>query len=205
MDYKKLNDYELVSRINESEEITEILFKKYEPLIKNIAKRHYREADKYYRFGIDINDLISEGMVGLSIAVNTYNEHNDTTFFTYANTCINNKMMTYIKGLNRKKYNILNNALSIETLKEELNMSPDKINIIGSFEDPQKIFSDVENVNNLIRKIADELTPFENQVFELKKSGFTYKEISEVLDVDIKKIDYAIQRIKRKIKFLLTK
>ena len=50
-----------------------------------------------------------------------------------------------------------------------------------------------------------ELTVFESQVFDLKKSGFTYREIAEVLDTEPKKIDNAIQRIKVKIKNYLSK
>ncbi|MEI3508568.1 MAG: sigma factor-like helix-turn-helix DNA-binding protein [Bacilli bacterium] len=37
----------------------------------------------------------------------------------------------------------------------------------------------------------------------MKKSGFNYREIAEVLDVDPKKVDNALQRIKAKVRTYL--
>ena len=52
----------------------------------------------------------------------------------------------------------------------------------------------------MIKDLKKEFTDFESQVFDLKKNGFGYREIAEALEVDSKKIDNAIQRIKTKIK-----
>ncbi len=197
MKYKELNDYELVSRVNESEEITEILFEKYRPLITKIANKMYTQNSKN---GLELNDLINEGMVAFSIAINTYNEHKDTLFYTYAKKCIERKIISLIITANRQKHQILNSSLSMEAM--DFNNNTNNIDkIIGDENsNPETILLDVENVNSLIREMMHELTAFESQVFDLKKSGFTYKEISEILGVSPKKIDNAIQRIKTKIK-----
>ena len=196
MEYSDLNDYELVSYVMEGEEATDILFEKYKPLIHSIAKKIYQTNQN---IGLDINDLISEGMIGFSIAINTYNEHKDTLFFTYAKKCIESKIYTLIKGANRQKHKLLNSSISVESLEEQFDFSLE--NVIGNkSQDPETIIIDNENVSEMIKDLKKEFTDFESQVFDLKKNGFGYKEIAEVLEVDSKKIDNAIQRIKTKIK-----
>ena len=87
MEYKDLNDFELVSYVADNEEVTDFLFEKYRPLISSLAKKLYNANQN---IGLDYNDLVQEGMVGFSTAINTYSEHKDTLFFTYAKKCIEN-------------------------------------------------------------------------------------------------------------------
>ena len=183
----------------ESEEATDILFEKYKPLIYSIATKMYKD-----NLGLDLNDLVSAGMIGFSIAINTYNEHKDTLFFTYARKCIETKIATLLKGATRQKYRILNDSISVEALEEEFNIDLDKL-IGDDKKNPETIMVDNENLNELIVGIKKTLTSFELQVFDLKKNGFNYREIAEALGVDAKKIDNAIQRIKTKIKNYLEK
>ena len=56
----------------------------------------------------------------------------------------------------------------------------------------------------LIERIKMCLTDFEEKVFDLLISGFTYREIAGILDKEDKQIDNAIQRIKTKVKDLNT-
>ncbi len=199
MNYEDLNDYELVSYVMNSEEATDILFEKYKPLIYSIASKMYKD-----NLGLDLNDLVSAGMIGFSIAINTYNTHKETLFFTYAKKCIETKIATLLKSATRQKHRLLNDSISVEAIEEEFKIDLDKI-IGDDQKNPEKIMVDNENVNELIIGIKKELTDFELQVFELKKSGFNYREIAEAMGIDAKKIDNAIQRIKNKIKKYLQK
>ena len=197
MEYKDLNDFELVSYVMNNEEVTDVLFEKYRPLINSVAKRLYNDNQN---LGLDFNDLVQEGMVGFSIALNTYNEHKDTLFFTYAKKCIESKMYTMIKGANRLKHQILNSSISMDAAFEDnLNSSLDRF-IGDNTSNPESVLVDNENVLELIEGVRKEFTDFESQVFDLKKSGFNYREIADVLDVDPKSVDNALQRIKLKIK-----
>ena len=199
MNYEDLNDYELVSYVMNSEEATDILFEKYKPLIYSIASKMYKD-----NLGLDLNDLVSAGMIVFSIAINTYNTHKETLFFTYAKKCIETKIATLLKSATRQKHRLLNDSISVEAIEEEFKIDLDKI-IGDDQKNPEKIMVDNENVNELIIGIKKELTDFELQVFELKKSGFNYREIAEAMGIDDKKIDNAIQRIKNKIKKYLQK
>ncbi len=196
MDYRDFNDFELVSMVAENEEVTDILFKKYMPLIRNIAKRLY---DENQNSGLDFNDLVQEGMIGFSKAINTYNEHRDTLFFTYAKTCIEHRIISSTVHANRKKHSVLNNSVSMEANhREDFNDSIERF-ISDKSSDPASILLDYEGVNMLIQNLKQEFTPFEEQVFDLKKSGFSYREIAEVLETDPKRVDNALQRMKNKV------
>ncbi|MBQ9011769.1 MAG: sigma-70 family RNA polymerase sigma factor [Bacilli bacterium] len=196
MEYKDLNDYELVSKVAENEDVTEILFEKYRPLITTVANKLYTT---YKPSGIDVSDLIQEGMIGFSMAINTYLEQKDTLFFTYASKCIERKMISSLVSANRQKHKILNNSISMEAIEEGDFLSLDKI-VGDNRTNPEDIAIDNENTIELFEYLKEDLTTFESEVFELKKSGFTYKEIAEVLDVEPKKVDNSLQRIKGKIK-----
>ncbi|MFQ8643956.1 MAG: sigma-70 family RNA polymerase sigma factor, partial [Bacilli bacterium] len=197
MEYKDLNDFELVSYVADNEEVTDFLFEKYRPLISSLAKKLYNANQN---IGLDYNDLVQEGMVGFSTAINTYSEHKDTLFFTYAKKCIESKMISMIVSASRLKHQILNNSLSMEAIdSEEFNNSLDKI-IGDKTSNPEDIAIDNENLLELINSLNQEFTDFESQVFDMKKSGFNYREIAEVLDVDPKKVDNALQRIKAKVR-----
>ena len=62
-----------------------------------------------------------------------------------------------------------------------------------------------EEMTDISKKLKDKLSDFEEQVFELKKSGFRYKEIADILDKDVKAIDNTIGRIKNKLKLIMEK
>lgn len=198
MNYRDYNDYELLTYVSEkNEEASEVLFEKYRPLILATANRLFCYCKNT---GLELNDLIQEGMLGLNIAMNSFNEKKDTSFYTYAKMCIERKIITQIVASRRLKHKVLNDSLSLEnTDKNNTDYIFDKSLTDNSY-NPEEILFNVENEKDLIKDVSKILTDFEVQVFELKINGFDYKEIAEILDKDIKAIDNALQRIKFKIK-----
>ena len=200
MNYDEINDYEVLSMVADNEDATELLFKKYKPLIVGLAKKIYNNNQNT---GFDLNDLIQEGMIGFSTAINTFDENKDTTFFTYAKTCIERRLISLIKSASRLKHQILNESYSVEDLAQD-NKSLENL-LEDSTSNPENKIIDDENTNELNRNIQKQLTPLESAVFELKISGFTYREIADILDKDSKSIDNAISRIKTKVQKYLEK
>ena len=193
MDYKDFNDYELLDYIAEgNEDANNIIIKKYEPLINKIAIKMLPYCKNN---GLDKSDLVQEGMIGLNHAIDRYQEMEDTLFYTYAKKCIERKMLSVVIASNRNKNRILNESISYD----------DEENLLLKFikdtnPNPEEFMIDIELENDLIERIKEPLTDLEDQVLELLISGFTYKEIAEILDKDSKSIDNAIQRLKTKIK-----
>lgn len=195
MEYNDFNDYELLSYISENiEEANDIILKKYYPLVTSLASKMYNYASNC---GIDKVDLIQEGMVGLTNAINTFKDQKDTSFYTYAKTCVERNLISFLISANRKKHQILNESVSYD--------NPDLIidKILKDDSDPLDIMINKSEEELIENKIKNKLTSFEYQVFELMLSGFKYKEIADILDKDIKSIDNAIQRIRTKSRAVL--
>jgi RNA polymerase sporulation-specific sigma factor len=199
MDYSDLNDYELISYINENnEDANNIIIKKYEPLINSIATRMIKTCPY---LGIDKSDLVQEGMIALNHAIGYFNEQKDITFYTYVKTCIERRLISTITSAQRLKHKNLNESLSFDTDEEgtlDFFLKDETTN-------PERIVINEESNNEKINLIKEKLTDLENQVFDLLLSSFTYKEIAEILDKEPKQIDNAIQRIKVKVKEVIKK
>lgn len=196
MDYNDYNDYELLNYVAEgNEEANNIILKKYEPLINAIALKMLKYCNNS---GLEKSDLVQEGLIGLNHALNFFSEQKNTTFYTYAKTCIERKMISAVISSNRLKHKILNDSLSYDDEDSffERIFKDDTTN-------PELIITDLDMEEELLTKIKENLTDLESQVFELMLSSFSYKEIADILDKDVKSVDNTIQRIKTKVKKIL--
>ncbi len=198
MKYRDYNDNELLDYIAENnEEANEILYEKYRPLITSVANKMSTSCKQT---GIDINDLIQEGMLGLNQAIKHYSEQKEASFFTFAKTCIERRMLSLVIASKRQKNRILNDSLSLDIATEtgeNLNLE----DLLGSEKDePYQQLIASETEKEIIENMQKNLTELEKKVFSLKISGFDYVEIGTILNKPPKSIDNALQRIKRKIK-----
>lgn len=202
MNYKEYDDNELLSYVAENnEDAINILYKKYEPFIQKTAKRML-----YYckNTGLELSDLIQEGMVGLNQAMQTYNEEKDTMFFTYATTCIERKMISMIAATKRQKHRILNESISLEYTEGDEEKALEFL-LEDKNANPEEQLINIETEREIMKEVSKILTDLESQVFELKLNDFSYREIADILDKDPKVIDNALQRIKIKIKDIVKK
>ncbi|MGI6329474.1 MAG: sigma-70 family RNA polymerase sigma factor [Bacilli bacterium] len=198
MNYKDYNDYELLYLIQDNNErATELLYEKYRFIVELKAKKKVRYAKGK---GLDYNDLVQEGMIGLSEAIRDYRDDRNAKFSTFANLCIERQIGSALLRANRKKHQILNESLSLEDSifdndKPLSDYIPDQQEI-----DPGEYLIDLESGKEIYDKISSLLTPLEQQVFELKVCGFNYQEIGLIINKSYKSVDSALQRIKSKIR-----
>ena len=153
--------------------------------------------------GVDLNDLIQEGLVGLNIAIKSFADNKDASFYTYAVRCINNRMISLIVSCRRLKNKALNDSVFLELSDNDLTNSYGKDIADNSF-NPEEILIDLENKNEILEIIENCLNENEKQVIYLKIDGYKYKEIADILGKDIKYVDNIIQRIKNKLKLNLS-
>ncbi len=188
------NDFELVSLIRENnEDAREILYNKYKPII---VKKSTDQIYKLGSYGMEINDLIQEGYIGLDNAINCFNEKENTSFYTFALLCIDRQIITYIKKNTNNKAMILNDAINLDDGKEYL--FRDNTDIEGSF-------INKEDAKEFINLICDSLSDIEKKVFSLKLEGYDIGEIANLLNKDTKVIYNTLHRIKYKIKLIMNK
>lgn len=195
MDYKDYNDNELLMYIEENnEDANEIMYKKYYPIIREYALKLYSKAKT---LGLDFNDLIQEGMLGLNIAINHYNDKEETRFYTFACTCIKRRMLSFLVASGGKKNLLLNESISFDYEDEETYKTDyilcDKSSLT------EDIVCDKIFTNELLVSLSKKLSKLEKRILSLKIKGLQYKEISKYINKDYKTIDNAIQRIRAKI------
>lgn len=199
MNKYEYNDYELLDYICESnEDATKILYDKYKAVIETIARSKVNNG-----IGLEFNDLVQEGMIGFSEAIRDYKDQKDVTFYTFASLCIERQILTAIKKATRDKHKLLNGSISLDyTYDEDSNMYDNITD--DTQQSPEDKVIEMEEEKQLYGIIVDKLSSFEKQVFDLKIKDFSYKEIGQLLNVDSKKIDNAIQRIKQKATIALS-
>ena len=69
--------------------------------------------------------------------------------------------------------------------------------------DPEALLIGKEEMTRIEGKINEVLSPFELEVLYSYLQGISYQEIAKILNKDVKSVDNALQRIKKKVeKFL---
>ena len=181
MNYKSYNDYELIYKIKENDDDSlDILFKKYEPIILCFCNYYY---EKIKNRGADYNDLVQEANIGLYMAYLKYEERVGVLFYTFACRCIRNRLSAYTRTFFNKKNNIINTSIPYNDL------------LYGSNRDDFDYDEFIDIKNKLSFKYSI--------VYELRFNGFSYKEISVLLDIPISTVDGRMCKIRKILRGLL--
>lgn len=186
MNYKSLNDYELIYMIRESDESSRnILYEKYMPVISSISSDYYL---KYKDFGSDYDDFLQEAMIGFQKALVSYDENRDNLFYTFVIVCIHRRLLSFCRAFMNKK-----NKSNI------LNVSIDDISCIDERANLDSILTEREMEKELKMVIFD-LAWEEGLIFELRMNGFHYVEIGELLDISPRRVGAISRQIRNIVK-----
>ena len=99
---------EVISRLKDSEEAKTILIEHNLRLVVYLAK-------KFESTGINVEDLISIGTIGLIKAVNTFKAEKNIKLATYASKCIENEILMHLRRVGKAKTEIsLDEPLNID-------------------------------------------------------------------------------------------
>ena len=74
--------------------------------------------------GLEFEDAVQEGLVGLFCAVRTYKGGAGTAFSTYAAACVRNAVNSAARAASRRKHEVLNRAVPIEAAPSTQAKSP---------------------------------------------------------------------------------
>lgn len=152
--------------------------------------------------GLDHNDLFQEGMIGLQSAIDNYKEQKNIKFSTFAFICIKRKILTAVKLASSKKHSILNESYSLDYQTDDDNY--DFSNTVYITENnAEDLLVGKENKEYFNRRINEEFTNLEKQVYELRLNDFTNEEISNMLGKSYKSIESTLFRIRIKLKKIL--
>lgn len=196
--YKKMSDNELVKLSQQGDnEALETVLLRYKPLV-------HKKSQPYYLAGGDDDDIVQEGLIGLYKAVMDFDSSKFPLFNVFAGVCIERRILSAVKKASRQKHSPLNSYISLSgNAFDNDGVAVGDIIDIGRGEDPEKIVIDRESVSGLEGKINNALSPLEMKVLLSYLNGRTYKETATLLNKDVKAVDNAMQRIKKKLESVL--
>lgn len=188
---------ELLQKLEYDESIKTILIERNLRLVVYISR-------KFENTGIDMEDLISIGTIGLIKAVNTFNLNKNIKLATYASRCIENEILMCLRKNNKKKSEVsFDEPLNVDLDGNELLLS----DVLGT--DNDEIYKVIEEEidKNLLFMALDKLSDREKQIMELrfglstKGKEKTQKEVANILGIS----QSYISRLEKKIIFRLKK
>ncbi|WP_316568441.1 RNA polymerase sporulation sigma factor SigE [Neobacillus sp. YIM B06451] len=159
-------------------------------------------ARKFENTGINIEDLISIGTIGLIKAVNTFNPEKKIKLATYASRCIENEILMYLRRNNKIRSEVsFDEPLNIDWDGNELLLS----DVLGT--DDDIITRDLEaNVDRkLLSKALHQLSDREKQIMELRfglanGEEKTQKDVADMLGISQSYISRLEKRIIKRLR-----
>lgn len=159
-------------------------------------------ARKFENTGVNIEDLVSIGTIGLIKAVNTFDPEKKIKLATYASRCIENEILMYLRRNNKTRAEIsFDEPLNIDWDGNELLLS----DVLGT--DGDVIYKDLEeNVDRYLLKMAlRKLNQREKIIMELRfglQDGVekTQKEVADQLGISQSYISRLEKRILKKLR-----
>jgi RNA polymerase sigma-E/F/G factor len=159
-------------------------------------------ARKFENTGINIEDLISIGTIGLIKAVNTFNPEKKIKLATYASRCIENEILMYLRRNNKIRSEVsFDEPLNIDWDGNELLLS----DVLGT--DDDIITKDLEaNVDRkLLTKALTQLSEREKQIMELRfglagGEEKTQKDVADMLGISQSYISRLEKRIIKRLR-----
>ncbi len=158
-------------------------------------------ARKFENTGVNIEDLISIGAIGLIKAVNTFDTSKKIKLATYASRCIENEILMYLRRNNKTRSEIsFDEPLNIDWDGNELLLS----DILGTDSDITYKSIEEELEKKLLFAAMRKLSARERIIMETRfglggKEEKTQKEVAEMLGISQSYISRLEKRIIRKL------
>lgn len=173
-----------------------------DPTARNILIEHNLRlvvyiAKRFENTGINIEDLISIGTLGLIKAINTFCADKNIKLATYASRCIENEILMYIRKISGKSAEIsIDEPLNVDWDGNELLLS----DILGSDEEPAAASIIKQEEVDMIHSAIASLDEREQRIIILRygldgNPEMTQKDVADLLGIS----QSYISRLEKKI------
>lgn len=155
-------------------------------------------ARKFENTGVNVEDLISIGTIGLIKAINTFKTDKNIKLATYASRCIENEILMYLRRNSKTKAEVsIDEPLNVDWDGNELLLS----DILGT--DVDVIYRNIEDEvdKELLDEAMNKLNKRERKIMELRFGLLgegeekTQKEVADILGIS----QSYISRLEKKI------
>ncbi len=154
-------------------------------------------AKKYENTGVDLEDLVSIGTIGLMKGVKTFSSDKNIKLATYASRCIDNEILMFLRKNKKIKGEIsFEDSLSFDADGNELHLE----DVLGTDKDVvTKPLEDDLNKKLMMEEI-DKLNPRDREIIIMRYGLFnqeekTQKEVADILGIS----QSYISRIEKKV------
>ena len=195
VDLESLHDDALVARAQAGDDLAQ------QALIQRYRRFASARSRGYYLPGGDADDIVQEALIGLYKAVRDFRSDRQTSFRGFAEVCITRQVLTAVKTAGRRKHQPLNHYVSISRPRGEGAGECELERILDDHhaQDPAECVVADGDAAAVDQQVASVLSGFEVDVLRLFVAGESYQEIGALLGRQVKSVDNALQRIKRKL------
>ena len=154
-------------------------------------------AKRFDNTGVDMDDLVSIGTIGLIKAVGSYNPDKNIKLATFASRCIENEILMHLRKTGKTRTEVsLDEPLNVDFEGNTLLLS----DVLGT--DVDAVYNRVESSDErqMLKDTFDKLPERERQILELRfglygKEEMTQKEIADMMGIS----QSYISRLEKKI------
>lgn len=162
-------------------------------------------AKKYENTGVDLEDLVSIGTIGLIKGINTFSKDKNIKLATYVSRCIDNEILMYLRKNKRIKSEVsIDASLSFDSDGNELHLE----DVLGT--DPDIVTKGIEEETerNLMINEVMRLRPRDRDIMILRygllgHDELTQKEVAEKLGISQSYISRIEKKVIKRLRMLV--
>ena len=162
-------------------------------------------AKKYENTGVDLEDLVSIGTIGLIKGVNTFSKDKNIKLATYASRCIDNEILMFLRKNKKIKTEVsIDASLSYDTEGNELHLE----DVLGTPKDIVSKGIEDETEKTIMMNEIMHLKPRDRDIMVLRyglmnQEELTQKEVAEKLGISQSYISRIEKKVIKRLKTLV--
>ena len=163
-------------------------------------------AKKYENTGVDLEDLVSIGTIGLIKGINTFSLSKNIKLATYASRCIDNEILMHLRKIKRLKTEVsIESSLSFDSDGNELHLE----DVLGTDSDIVTRGIEEESDKKIMINEVLHLNPRDRDIMILRyglmgHEELTQKEVAEKLGISQSYISRIEKKVIKRLKTLIT-
>ena len=161
-------------------------------------------AKKYENTGVDLEDLVSIGTIGLIKGVNTYKLDKNIKLATYASRCIDNEILMFLRKNKKRRSEVsFEDSLSYDSEGNELHLE----DILGTENNIVTKPLEDEIDKKILYEEIDKLPVRDKKIMTLRyglygQAELTQKDVAEVMGISQSYISRIEKKVIRRLKML---
>ncbi len=195
---KEMEDYYVALKDDGDNHAKDILIEHNLRLVVFLAK-------KYENTGVDLEDLVSIGTIGLIKGINTFSSSKNIKLATYASRCIDNEILMFLRKNKKVKTEVsIDEPLSLDGEGNELHLE----DVLGT--DPDVVTKGIEEETErrLMLNEVMHLKPRDRDIMILRyglmgHDELTQKEVAEKLGISQSYISRIEKKVIKRLKMLV--